>query len=113
MDLLDVDTRELDGWTVVVVRGQLDVATAPRFRQVLVEAQYGGHADVAIDLAGVEFLDSMGLGVLVGALKRARSHDAELVLAGANDRIRHVLELSGVAQVTRMVDRVEDVVPSD
>ena len=110
MELLDVDTREVGGWTVVAIRGQLDVATAPRFRQVLVEAQYGGGVDVVVDLAGLEFIDSMGLGVLVGALKRARSHDAQLVLAGASERIRHVLDLSGVAQVVRLADRVEDVI---
>ena len=113
MDLLEVDSREVAGWTVVAVRGQLDVATAPRFRQVLVEAQYGGGTDVVVDLAGVEFLDSMGLGVLVGAIKRARSHDTQLVLAAANDRVGHVLELSGLAEITRIADRVEDVIPSD
>lgn len=110
MDLLDVDTREEADWTVVRLRGQLDVATAPQFRQAMVAAQFGGSTRVVIDLAGVEFLDSMGLGIIVGAIKRARAHDGELVLAGPTDRIRHVLELSRVADIVPVVDTVEDVI---
>ena len=103
MELLQADTREERGWTVVTARGQLDVATAPRFRQVLVEAQYGGSTDVLVDLDGVEFLDSFGLGVLVGALRRARTHDAQLVLVCSRERLRHLLEVSGLAAIVPIV----------
>ena len=74
MDLLKVETRDQGGWRVVTAAGQLDVATAPEFRQSLVEAQYGGETHVVVDLDGIEFMDSMGLGVLVvgrHALERA------------------------------------------
>lgn len=106
MDLLQAETREDRGWTVVTARGQLDVATAPRFRQVLVEAQYGGSTRLVVDLDGVEFVDSFGLGVLIGALRRARTHDGELVLACSRERILHVLE---VTRLTEVVDVVADV----
>ena len=109
MELLTVDASERDGWTVVVARGQLDVATAPGFRQDLLEAQYGGSSRVVVDLDGVEFLDSMGLGVLVGALKRARTHDGELVIACSRERLRHLFELTGLDQVLRLVPTVDDV----
>jgi anti-sigma B factor antagonist len=108
VELLTVETSERDGWTVVTARGQLDVATAPGFRQDLVEAQYGGSTRVVVDLDGVEFLDSMGLGVLVGALKRARTHDGELVLACSRARLRNLFELTGLDRVLPLVDRVED-----
>jgi anti-sigma B factor antagonist len=109
VELLTVDASERDGWTVVVARGQLDVATAPGFRQDLLEAQYGGSSRVVVDLDGVEFLDSMGLGVLVGALKRARTHDGELVIACSRERLRHLFELTGLDQVLRLVPTVDDV----
>jgi anti-sigma B factor antagonist len=104
VDLLQVETREDRGWTVVTARGQLDVATAPRFRQVLSEAQYGGSTRLVVDLDGVEFLDSFGLGVLIGALRRARTHDGELVLACSRERVLHVLEVTRLTEVLDVVD---------
>ena len=105
MPLLHVERLEQDGWIVLLVRGQLDVATAPQFRQSLVEAQYGGGRRVAVDLEGVEFIDSMGLGVLVGALKRARADEGRLVLVTGRERTLRLLELTGL-------DRVLEVVPT-
>lgn len=109
MELLEVTSREDRGWTVVEAVGQLDVATAPRFRQVLVESQYGGASDVLVDLQGIEFLDSFGLGVLIGALKRARTHDAELVLVCSRERTCHLLTLTGLDRVFRVVGAQQDV----
>ena len=110
MDLLQVSTREERGWTVVEVAGQLDVATAPEFRQVLVESQYGGAARVLVDVAGIEFVDSMGLGVLIGGHKRARKHDgAALVLARPSPRMRELLELTGLDTVLTVVADPDEV----
>lgn len=108
VDLLHLDVVDADGWTVLCLRGQLDVATAPRFRQALVEAQYGNASHVAVDLSAVEFLDSMGLGVLVGGLKRARSHDGELVLICPHGRIRQLLDLTRISEIARVLQRVDD-----
>ncbi|MGM0618688.1 MAG: STAS domain-containing protein [Actinomycetota bacterium] len=110
MQLLDVRIDERDAWTVVTLTGQLDVATAPGFRQSLQEAQYGGAQRVAVDLSGVEFLDSFGLGVLVGGLRRARLHGGRLVLAAANDRIRAVLEVTSLDTAFELAGDVEVVV---
>ncbi len=107
MELLEAETREDRGWTVVTVRGQLDVATAPRARQLLVEAQYGGSTDVLVDLDGVEFLDSFGLGVLVGALRRARTHDTRFVLVCSRERLLHLLEVSRLAEIVPIVADAE------
>lgn len=106
MELLSVETREHEGWTILAATGQLDVATAPGFRQDLLEAQYGGGVRVALDLTGVEFLDSFGLGVIVGAMKRARAHDGGLVVVCPPGRIRHVFEITGVDRILRVVDDV-------
>lgn len=103
MDLLTVDVADRDGWRVVAATGQLDVATAPEFRQALVEAQYGGETHVLVDLNGVEFIDSMGLGVLVGGLKRARTHQCQFVVACDHPRVLRVLELTGLAHLLRVV----------
>ncbi|MFA9432523.1 STAS domain-containing protein [Egicoccus sp. AB-alg2] len=112
MPLLRADTREDHGWTVVEVAGQLDVATAPEFRQVLVEAQYGGASQVLVDVAGIEFVDSIGLGVLVGGHKRARSHDGRFVLARPSERMSQLLALTGLDTVLTVVADPAEVVGS-
>lgn len=96
MELLTVSTSERDGWIVLALVGQLDVATAPNFRETLQETQYRGDGRVVLDLSGLEFLDSFGLGVLVGGVKRARSHGGRLILAGVSDHVAQVFELTGL-----------------
>jgi anti-sigma B factor antagonist len=103
VELLQSEVRDEAGWRVVTATGQLDVATAPTFRQTLVEAQYGGETRVLLDLEGIEFIDSMGLGVLLGALKRARAHQGQLVVACGRERTLRLFELTGLDQVLRVV----------
>lgn len=107
MDLLTVSTSERDGWTVLTLTGQLDVATAPDLRQTLQQVQYAGDGRVVVDLAGVEFLDSFGLGVLIGGVKRARSHGGRLVLAAASRRVMQIFELAGLEAALPLAPDVE------
>lgn len=109
MEALRTTVDERDGWTVVRPRGQLDVATAPRFRQQLVEAGFTQAHNVVVDLDRVEYVDSLGLGVLIGGLKRARSHDARFVLACSSERLLRLLDLTGLDEVFELADSVEAV----
>ncbi len=108
MELLDIVVDERAGWSVLELVGQLDVATAPELRQALQEAQYGGGARVVVDLTRVEFLDSFGLGVLVGGLKRARLQGGRFVLAGAGPRVQRIFEVTGLDSSFRQVAHVEE-----
>src|SRR2546430_838621 len=67
-----LDTHTKDTWSVLEVRGEVDAHTAPRVRDRLRELVDDGHVRIAIDAEAVEFMDSTGLAVLVGALKRGR-----------------------------------------
>ena len=112
MELLDIDRRQRVGWSVLSLTGQFDVATAPQVRQALIEAQYDAASRIALDLSGVEFIDSMGLGVIIGGLKRARSHGGELVLVCDRERILHILEVTRIDRIVTVVATVEDAVGS-
>ena len=106
MDLgLDVDEHE--GVTVLAVHGEVDVYTAPRLREKLVELVAQGRYRIVVDLEGVEFLDSTGLGVLVGGLKRLRSHDGDLALVCTQHRILKVFEITGLTKVFTIHDSVQ------
>jgi anti-sigma B factor antagonist len=94
-------------FTVLAVKGEVDVYTAPRLREKLVELVSQGHQQLVIDLEGVDFLDSTGLGVLVGGLKRLRSHDGDLSLVCTQHRILKVFEITGLTKVFSIHETVE------
>lgn len=104
---LDLSVTERNGFTILAVKGEIDVYTAPRLRERIVELANQGHYEVVIDLNGVDFLDSTGLGVLVGGLKRLRSHDGDLVLVCTQQRILRVFEITGLTKVFLIRDSIE------
>lgn len=93
---LGVRTDERDGWAVVTVHGDLDLTTAPRLRERVIEAVLGGHPHVVLDLQEVDFVDSSGLGVLVSLLKRARTHGGDLRLVSTRANLERLLSLTGL-----------------
>ena len=107
---LGLDVTERDGWAVLAVSGEVDVATVPRLREQLHGLVAQGSNRIIVDLDGVDFLDSTGLGVLVGALKRVRSNDGELSLVCTQPRIRKVFEVTGLTKVFSLFDSVDDAV---
>jgi anti-sigma B factor antagonist len=94
-------------YTVLAVRGEVDVYTAPRLREKLVELVSQGKYRMIVDLEGVEFLDSTGLGVLVGGLKRLRSNDGDLGLVCTQSRILKVFEITGLTKVFPIFDSLD------
>lgn len=110
---LGLDVVERNGSAVLAVRGEVDVYTAPQLREKLIELVDQGRRKIVVDLEGVEFLDSTGLGVLVGGLKRVRSHDGDLVLVCTQRRILKVLEITGLTKVFGIHDSVDAAVGGD
>jgi anti-sigma B factor antagonist len=95
---------------VVAVGGEIDVYTAPKLRDRLVELINSGHYHLVIDLEGVDFLDSTGLGVLVGALKRVRSHQGSLRLVCTQERLLKIFRITGLAKVFPIYADVDEAV---
>jgi anti-sigma B factor antagonist len=88
--------REVDERTCVVsVEGDLDLASAPHLKWTLVELLDKGYAHYVIDLARLTYMDSMGLGVLIGFRKRVEG-SGQLALASVPDAQRKLLEMTGL-----------------
>lgn len=92
----DVQVRSLGDETTVAVAGELDAYTAPQLRKMLDEILDGSVASVVVDLQSTSFIDSTGLGVLVGAARKARSQDGELILDSPARSVHRVLQITGL-----------------
>ncbi len=93
---------------VVAVRGEIDVYTAPKLRDRLLELINSGQYHLVVNLEAVDFLDSTGLGVLVGALKRVRSHEGTLRLVCTQERLLKIFRITGLAKVFPIFDSLEE-----
>ncbi|WP_026874352.1 STAS domain-containing protein [Jiangella gansuensis] len=107
---LSLSTRTESGRSVVVVGGEIDVYTAPRLRDQLVELVDSGHYHIVVDMRAVEFLDSTGLGVLVGGLKRVGQHDGSLRLVCNSERILKIFRITGLTKVFPIHESLEEAV---
>jgi anti-sigma B factor antagonist len=104
---LTIDTYPVGDCTVVDVEGEVDVYTAPRLREKLAELAATGKHSLIIDLERVGFLDSTGLGVLVGALKRVRAEDGFIRLVCSQERLLRMLRITGLSKVFSVFNSVE------
>ena len=106
---LDVQTRQTDsGVTVLAPNGCLDVAGAPMLKEAIGDAVKNGLPRLVIDMEGVSFVDSTGLGSVIAALKLVRSSKGDLRLAAPNQQVRVVLELTTLDRVFAYYPTVED-----
>lgn len=121
---LSIESDQLDARTaVVVLRGEVDLWSAPPFKRTLCDLLASGTKRLVVDLAEVRFMDSTALGVLVGVERRLAS-DERLALAGIRAEVSRVLEMSGVATSFRIfptreaavsyvaIDEIEPATPS-
>ncbi len=109
---LIVEVRPAGDWSVVQVRGEVDLYTAPKLKEHIVGLVDRGTSRIAVDLDGVEFLDSTGLGVLIGGLKRCREQQGDLAIVAPRDPVRKVLGITGLDRVFTIRETVEQATTS-
>ncbi|HET6920341.1 MAG TPA: STAS domain-containing protein [Jiangellaceae bacterium] len=110
---LSLSTRPDGGRTIVEAVGEIDVYTAPKLREQLAELVDAGRYDIVVDMQKVEFLDSTGLGVLVGGLKRVQQYDGSLRLVCRQERILKIFRITGLTKKFTIYDDVAAAVAAD
>jgi len=98
------------GHAVVALCGELDLADAPVVASRLIAAVAAFGPSIIVDLAGLEFIDCCGLGVLVRVLKWTRESGGDMSLVGPGLRVRRVLEVTGLIGVFSVYPSVEQAV---
>lgn len=97
-----------DGVVVLALEGRLNMVSTGSLRETVHEVVEGGASRIAVDLSGVDFVDSSGLGALVSGLKTTRQAGGDLRIAGANEQVRLVLGLTNLERVLTPFATVED-----
>jgi anti-sigma B factor antagonist len=99
-----------DGTEVVTAEGEIDIYTAPRLRELLTDLAGKGSCHLIVNLDKVGFLDSTGLGVLVGGLKRVRPHDGSLDLVCTQEPILKIFKITGLTKVFGIYQTVDQAI---
>jgi anti-sigma B factor antagonist len=107
---MELTTDRIEGAAVLRVEGRLTMAAAGELKAAVDREVAAGRTLVVVDLSGTAFLDSSGLGALVGGLRTARAAGGDLRIAGVGQQVRTVLELTTMDRVLRPYATVEDAV---
>jgi anti-sigma B factor antagonist len=106
----EIAETRIDAVSVIAVTGEIDLATSPDLRDRLMAQEADGVSAIVVDLTGVSFLDSTGLGVLVGAYRRQEEAGGTLKLVVTEPRILKVLEITDLTSVFPVFASVDDAV---
>ena len=91
---------------ILSLTGEVDVANAAQVRDAALKLIADGAKCLMVDLSGTEYMDSTGLGTLVGLHKRLRESGGQVVIAGAQPRVKRIFDITGLTQVFRMHEDV-------
>jgi len=96
---LDIDLESVGSFSLINLSGEVDVYSAPKLREAIKELVDEGSYNIVVDLEKVAFLDSTGLGVLVGGLKRVKHQDGELGIICNQEKILRIFRITGLTKV--------------
>ncbi|HEY1680800.1 MAG TPA: STAS domain-containing protein [Candidatus Tumulicola sp.] len=105
---IDVKSEKHGEALVFKLRGSLDLATAPTVRAALTDAASDANRHLIVDLTQIEFLDSTGLGALIGAHRRASEHNGSLRLVVTEGPISRLLNITGLLRVFSVYHDLKD-----
>ncbi len=105
---IDVQTRE--GYHIVTPRGEVDLATSPRLKAALDRLVVAGHVRLVVDLREVSFLDSTGLGALIGGRRRAHAFKGSFSLVFEDGSLSRLFQVTSLDKVFAIHASTEDAV---
>lgn len=104
---LHLGTEDRGRYTIVTVGGEIDHHTVPGLRDLLLALSRQGRHHLVIDLEAVDFLDSSGLGVLVGALKRSRAGDGSYHVVCTRERLLAMFRITGLDRAIAICESID------
>lgn len=108
--MLDIKVEAADGYTVCRPVGELDAFTVSQFRQAL--AELASRPRLLIDMSGVPFVDSAGLGALIGGIRRARELGGDVAVSCSRPTLVKLLRTTGFDRIVTVAESVEEAAAS-
>ena len=105
---LETGLKEIDGTKVLDVTGEIDVYTAPQFKEAVNEVIAGGQKHLIINMANVTYMDSSGFGTLLSATRRLRPEGGTINLVKCNSAIDRILRITRLNTVFATFDNLQD-----
>lgn len=105
---LRIETYEIAGHPCLKPIGEVDIASVGTLQEAMASLLEAGHSRLVMDLQGLTYLDSTGLGSIAAARRRAREAGGDMLLICANSRILRLLSITGMDLVFRIVRNAEE-----
>ena len=105
---LQVDSVRRGDYTVLQPQGEIDFATGPQLKDAITESLVAGDVNLVVDLLKVDFIESTGLGALIGGRRRAHALKGSLSLVCTEDQMLKIFRITGLDKVFAIHDTVED-----
>ncbi|GAJ99556.1 STAS domain-containing protein [Geomicrobium sp. JCM 19055] len=106
LDLRTEDLKEANGKKLYVA-GEIDAYTAPQLKEALSQLTSRDQGITVVDLEGVDYIDSTGLGIFVGALKDTHSHEGQFKIVSLNSRVKRLFSITGLDEVMDIDEKEE------
>jgi len=107
---MELAHRQENGTDIFTVSGRVDLSGIAEFQNSLEQAIDAGARKLVMELSGVSYISSSGLGVFALALKKLQPLGGEIVLAGAGSHVRHILQIVGFERLFRTFPSAADAV---
>ena len=104
---MEIETRKEKNTTIVKVTGKMDAVSSPEFEKKLLELMGEGEKDFVIDLAGLDYISSAGLRVILATAKRLKEKEGKILLASLKDMVKEVFEISGFSAIIPIYESVD------
>lgn len=99
--------EQMDNRLVIYLIGEIDTYTAPKLRETLIPLTEEQGKEIVIDLTEVNYIDSTGLGIFIGALKSSHNYHSHLKLQGLSNRVQRLFHITGLDEVIDIEKREE------
>lgn len=104
---LQIDVTQRHGYTILSPQGEIDFATGPQLKDAITERLIAGDVNLVMDLQAVDFIESTGLGALIGGRRRAHALKGSLRLVCTEEQLLKIFRITGLDKVFAIYDSVE------